>query len=615
MWVLSTDRAELHFFPSPEKVPGGYAALSHVWNNTPEDGPPEQSFQDVWRIQNEHARNLGRNPRNRVSEKIRRFCKLAESHGYQWAWIDTCCIDKTSSAELSEAINSMFRYYALAGICYGYLRDFDNVVFSQEDLEKARASAEPYSDPRYTSFRQSVWFRRGWTLQELMAPHFFVFLSRSWEVIGTKADLAEFLEREFRIPATVLRLEASHTEFSIAQRMSWFGARATTRPEDEAYCLLGLFDIHMPPLYGEGRNAFRRLQEEIMKQSTDTTLFAWTGRWDNPDRTTDRCLFAVSPADFGRSTFEIVYTPPPVPADTTQDELPPVETQGGDVDDMTFAVTPNGIRAYIPIFTWRGEIFADLYWSSREGRRIFLHLEHDPDSPASSSHRPSYRVSMYRLAGEDQQGNKYADVRPLDGPPSWKEVVIRHRPPLRRAPGQLPDPAQSGYITAIPMQVSLYAPVRFPAARIQQFLVDSWSKSFQVYGAGLKPTWTADSNLPTAYVFAQSGRFTIIKVGQCQQEAPPTEEPPSRPTAAIWATVTAEIIPSVVVEVEDRLSKVATDPTHDCLQDHVALWPEQRRTFELGAPLWNPGEVTLSFAPCPLNPERTLILDVMYRRP
>ncbi len=314
MWVLSTDRAETHFFPSPEDIADKYAALSHTWNNKPQHGPPEQSFQDVRKIQERCAQD-GTNPRDFVSEKIGRCCELAEKHGYKWVWIDTCCIDKTSSAELSEAINSMFRYYALAGICYGYLRDVEAAFFAFEDLENDRDLPEPYWHGRYLSFRLSIWFQRGWTLQELIAPRLFVFLSSSWEVIGTKADLAELLEKHFRIPATVLRLQVSHTEFSIAQRMSWFQTRKTTRPEDEAYCLLGLFDIHMPPLYGEGRNAFRRLQEEILKQLPDTTLFAWAAMHTESPKD---CLFAASPEDFVvySQEYEIVYTPPRRTADT-----------------------------------------------------------------------------------------------------------------------------------------------------------------------------------------------------------------------------------------------------------------------------------------------------------
>ena len=183
----------------------------------------------------------------------------------------------------------MFRYYSLARVCYGYLRDVDYRRFNREN-------------PALNT--HSVWFTRGWTLQELIAPPFFLFLSRSWTVLGSRADFAEHLEFATRIPEAVLRLEASHTEYSIAQRMSWFGERKTTRIEDEAYCLLGLFDIHIPPLYGEGRNAFRRLQEEIMRQSPDTTLFAWESDSQDSDNST---LLALSPSDFKESN--ILYTP------------------------------------------------------------------------------------------------------------------------------------------------------------------------------------------------------------------------------------------------------------------------------------------------------------------
>ncbi|RDX40462.1 HET-domain-containing protein [Lentinus brumalis] len=603
MWVLSTDHAELHFFASPEDIPNEYAILSHTWNNKPEDGPLEQSFQEVRKIQKRCARN-GRNPRDFVSEKIRRCCELAEKHGYKWVWVDTCCIDKTSSAELSEAINSMFRYYALAAICYGYLQDVNTAFFSLEDLENDRHSRNPYRQERYRSFGSSIWFQRGWTLQELIAPRFFIFLSSSWEIIGTKADFAELLEVHFLIPATVLRFQISHTQFSIAQRMSWFQLRKTTRLEDEAYCLLGLFEIHLPPLYGEGRNAFRRLQEEIMKESADTTLFAW--RWSFTD-SPERCLLAASPADFEVSwrKDEVVYTPPrrtQVPADTTANVTLAL---GADLHDMTFAVTPTGIRANIPIFMWRGKTFADLYWSLGDGRRVFLHLEPDPDSEAISSRRTSYRVGEPRQTGDFfLTGDEAYFVRPPDGPPSWKEVLIKHRPRLHRAPGQLPGSTTFRFTPAIPMQLTFDAPVRFPEARIRQFLIQSHSNRFEIRGAGCFSLWTAGPNLPTAYSFLRhvDGRCIIIKVGQCPRvwEWPPRKQ---RRLQAVWATVT----------VTDYLnSPWGIDvPLHDCSQDHVLQWPDLRKRFEVPYER-ETLEVTLSFTPCPLNPKRTLILRASF---
>ena len=284
MWVLSTSRAELHFFPSPEEVPDGYATLSHVWDKK------EQSFQDVRKIQETCAQD-GTNPRDFVCEKIKRSCMLAESRKLKWIWIDTCCIDKTSSADLSEAINSMFRYYSISEICLGYLRDV---------VSRPLDPTNPYLDTR------SVWFTRGWTLQELIAPRFFLFVSKTWEVLGSRDDFALLLDSSLGIPAAVLQLKATHTEYSIAQRMSWFGGRRTTRVEDEAYCLLGIFDIYMPPLYGEGKNAFRRLQEEIMKQSPDTTLFSWAGGWKSDD--VHSCLLAPTPSAFNMP-YRISYVP------------------------------------------------------------------------------------------------------------------------------------------------------------------------------------------------------------------------------------------------------------------------------------------------------------------
>ena len=268
MWLLSTDRAELHSFAAPEDVPGGYAILSHVWDEE------EKTFQQVQalRVACEKTRAVTRDCPD-IGYKIRESCRLAQSHGWKWIWIDTCCIDKTSSAELSEAINSMFRYYALSGICYAFLRDVHTMNSS---IIMHTHRGEEISVP--SEFAKSRWHLRGWTLQELLAPHFLVFVSATWEVIGDKNELAPMLECFTHIPREVLRFEKDFADVSIAQRMSWAAHRQTTRVEDRAYSLMGIFGIHMPTLYGEGRMAFYRLQEEIMKTSTDTSLFAWGQR-------------------------------------------------------------------------------------------------------------------------------------------------------------------------------------------------------------------------------------------------------------------------------------------------------------------------------------------------
>ena len=261
MWLLSTDRAELHYYVSPEEVPDGYAILSHVWDKK------EHTFQEINALRT-RCEGTETSPRDLLdpSDKIRRCCEVAAAHGYRWVWIDTCCIDKTSSAELSEAINSMFHWYALAKICYAYLRD----VTLPADVQTQTW--------RTGSMTASRWFRRGWTLQELLAPAFVLFLGADWGVLGTKADYAGPVEALTAIPRAVLTLRRPLADFSVAQRMSWAANRDTTRVEDRAYCLMGLFGIAMPPLYGEGHMAFQRLQEEIMKHYDDSTLFAWSTR-------------------------------------------------------------------------------------------------------------------------------------------------------------------------------------------------------------------------------------------------------------------------------------------------------------------------------------------------
>ena len=253
MWLLSTDRAELRFFSDPNKVPGGYAILSHTWQ------AEEQTFQDLRAIQ-EQCKTNGQNPLNRVREKIKRCCGIARRDGYRWVWIDTCCIDKTSSTELSEAINSMWRWYVCAEVCYAYLSD----VPSDCELDKPNSA-----------FRKARWHTRGWTLQELLAPALVVFLSKDWKTIGTKHELASLLNSITAIRVQVLQRAKSIFFISVAERMSWAAKRSTTRIEDEAYSLLGIFGITMPTLYGEGDQAFRRLQLEIARQSQDASLFAW----------------------------------------------------------------------------------------------------------------------------------------------------------------------------------------------------------------------------------------------------------------------------------------------------------------------------------------------------
>ena len=222
-----------------------YAILSHTW------GDNEYLFGDK------------DDPDRRESagfKKIAGCCVLAARQGYEYLWVDTCCIDKTSSAELTESINSMYRWYQDSHICYVYLADF---VF-----EKAQHT-------NGVKFRDCRWFRRGWTLQELLAPSHVVFYDAEWMEIGSKSVLQSLLTDICGISTRHL----SHPkEASVAAKMSWASGRGTTREEDVAYSLLGLFEINMPLIYGEGQNAFFRLQREIIQSSSDESIFAWTDR-------------------------------------------------------------------------------------------------------------------------------------------------------------------------------------------------------------------------------------------------------------------------------------------------------------------------------------------------
>jgi hypothetical protein len=252
--------------------PPPYAILSHTWGADNE----EVTFKEM--IKGTGVGKIG-------YDKIRHCGKQAAKDGLQYIWVDTCCIDKSSSAELSESINSMFKYYQNAEVCYVYLPDVELDSWPPTTLSTSR------------------WLTRGWTLQELLAPRNVKFFDKSFNFFGDKISLAGPLTSGTGIPLPVLAGDDRLSDVSIATRMSWVARRQTKRPEDLAYCLLGIFQVNMPLIYGEGVRAFRRLQDEIVKNSNDLSIFAWTAPMN---RLNDYLgLFAASPADFSRSS-EIV---------------------------------------------------------------------------------------------------------------------------------------------------------------------------------------------------------------------------------------------------------------------------------------------------------------------
>lgn len=275
MRLINTSTLEFIWFP---KAPPPYAILSHTW------GTDEVTFADFT--------NLSMRATKSGFAKIKLACEQALKDGFSYAWIDTCCINKESSSELSEAINSMFRWYRDAAICYAYLED------ASEDIQL------PITSP--SSISHCRWFTRGWTLQELLAPKEIVFFGAKWTTIGRKTELKDILEQITGIPCVILTGDMRLDQTSVANRMNWAAKRETTREEDIAYCLMGIFDVNMPMIYGEGRNAFTRLQEEILKQTQDDSLFAWRASEESASEAPYRGLFASSPKEFAS---EVTTTP------------------------------------------------------------------------------------------------------------------------------------------------------------------------------------------------------------------------------------------------------------------------------------------------------------------
>ena len=252
-----------------------YGILSHTWEGE------EVQFSEMI---NDSMANLQSEPKFR---KVRECSKLAQIDGFKYIWVDTCCIDKSSSAELQEAINSMFRWYENAEVCYVFLSD--------------HASGK-LSDSR--SLGKCRWVTRGWTLQELIAPSVVKFYAEDWSLLGDKENDAGYIADATGINLAALE-SRDLSNASVAQRMSWAAKRNCTRLEDVAYSLMGLFGINMPMLYGEGNNAFRRLQEEIVKSSNDLTIFAW-----NPAEVVKYCsIFAPYPAVFSESADVKKFNP------------------------------------------------------------------------------------------------------------------------------------------------------------------------------------------------------------------------------------------------------------------------------------------------------------------
>ncbi|KAH7629308.1 heterokaryon incompatibility protein-domain-containing protein [Sordaria sp. MPI-SDFR-AT-0083] len=353
MRLINTTTLTLQSFMLPAPQLPSYAILSHTWYPSPDD---EVTFQDFTLLPRHELE------KKRGYAKISQTCQRAKKSGIKWAWVDTCCIDKTSSAELTEAINSMFAWYKGATVCFAFLEDLEPVPGTARGsgtgrrlglgVPQGQNGQNGQNGPGQSEGRLSVsddggsnvgsnvsaatgsrmgsttssthiqagrmehlsheekvrrfgacrWFTRGWTLQELIAPSKMGFYNSKWEFVGEKPALKQVLAEITQISESVLENSALLPTIPVAQRMSWASSRVTTRPEDMAYCLLGIFDVQSPLMYGEGEKAFIRLQEEIVKETNDFSIFAWkTGKGSGTQHQKHWGILAPSPKEFAGS--------------------------------------------------------------------------------------------------------------------------------------------------------------------------------------------------------------------------------------------------------------------------------------------------------------------------
>ncbi|KAF5490645.1 putative transporter [Colletotrichum fructicola] len=342
-----------------------------------------------------------------------RMRAAALADGFHYIWIDTCCIDKTSSSELTEAINSMWAWYRHAQICYAYLSDV--------------RSDSAHLGQGYKEFIQSRWFTRGWTLQELIAPSNVIFCNTKWVEIGNRESMRDIvgkitgIDRHFFNHGVLGR-------YSIAQKMSWAANRVTTRIEDQAYCLLGLFGVNMPLMYGEGEMAFVRLQEEIMRRTSDQSIFAWFDR--AAGRQTG--FLATSPSCFANSGSVTTYQPdePQPPYSITNQgisislqllasgssgfPLPFLPSEEGEIlsaAGVRFSFSPAGTIAVLNCKNAQGSRLG-IYMEKEDGKGIFYRSDHQigfvsiPDTVVARSTFESVLVGSSNPDYADSLWNK-----------------------------------------------------------------------------------------------------------------------------------------------------------------------------------------------------------------
>ena len=369
-----------------------YAILSHRWIEQKPGETAEVNYEEMVELANMDTKKQDEIRKRDGYQKILRSCKQAKEDGFKWLWADTCCIDKRSSAELSEAINSMYRWYENSAQCYAYLHDVPDRYFPIERNLGRYSLSNGWPE----------WFSRGWTLQELIAPNNVQFFNKDWQFIDDKRTHSSTLQVITRVPQNILMDGFSLTRPCVAQIISWAADRKTSRVEDKAYSLMGLLDVNMPMLYGEGKRAFQRLQLEIIRMSNDQSIFAW-----DPHGHIGRSgsVLADEPCFF-RDCSDLQ----PMEIDEFTEALEACISKEEEERLGSFPVTNRGIQIWLPLRSCIGSraVFeATLQCRASEGERpvtIYLTL---------------WKSNYYRSFGEA--------AYPKEGVPRFKQLYLRYQ--------------------------------------------------------------------------------------------------------------------------------------------------------------------------------------------
>ena len=416
MRLLNTKTHELQEFHA---LPEHYAILSHTW------GTEEVTYQHLL---------AGTGRKRQGWKKLEGACALAAKDGWELLWMDTCCIDKTDSVDLSEAINSMYRWYQASSVCYAYLEDVELVdgspVSTWNDSAwpekiKSRREFQHYRKTNPTTSwhlaRQqghlcwkgifSRWFTRGWTLQELLAPEFLLFLDKEWSIIGGRRQWSAQIQAMTAIDHRYLSGERSihdKNKCPAATKFGWASLRTTSRPEDQIYCLIGLLNVNMSLLYGEGaQNAFHRLQRKIIKRSNDESILAW--QW--PNSTPMQWDNILAP------TLDFFQWLTGVPHRELNYEL---ELYAFEADRDEFVVTNKGLKVNVPL----------MKAIVNSGQR-YKSTDASPSNERSGMRDPTFHLRLNcRLVVLEKSLSFLPITIPLNRDPVRNEVFVRHKPLL-----------------------------------------------------------------------------------------------------------------------------------------------------------------------------------------